>query len=233
MTDKKRNILCIFASNRFRGQTHLTNNKLYMSNKLQELTDKLYNEGLSKGKEEGELLLAKAHKEADEIVAKARAEAASIMEKAESDAAGLKAKAESDIRMAASQSLQTAKKSIEDLLLGSLVSDKVKESLSDPEFIKKIIVAVADKFNAEKSCDLSLVLPASLKSELEPWIKDGLQKQLGKGVQAQFSKRITGGFTIGPREGSWYVSLSDETFRELIAEYIRPVTRKILFGQDE
>ena len=167
--------MCIFASNRSSGQTHLTNNKLYMSNKLQELTDKLYNEGLSKGKEEGELLLAKAHKEADEIVAKARAEAASIMEKAESDAAGLKAKAESDIRMAASQSLQTAKKSIEDLLLGSLVSDKVKESLSDPEFIKKIIVAVADKFNAEESCDLSLTLPAALQSELEPWVKGGLQ----------------------------------------------------------
>ena len=94
-------------------------------------------------------------------------------------------------------------------------------------------MAVADKFNAEESCDLSLVLPASLQSELEPWVKGGLQKQFGKGVQAQFSKRIAGGFTIGPKEGSWYVSLSDETFRELIAEYIRPVTRKILFGQDE
>ncbi len=204
-----------------------------MSNKLQELTDKLYNEGLSKGKEEGELLLAKAHKQADEIVAEARAEAASIVEAAEKDAASLKAKAESDIRMAASQSLQTAKKSIEDLLLGSLVSGKVSETLSDPEFIKKIISAVADKFNAEQTCDLSLVLPASLQSELEPWVKDSLQKTLGKGVQAQFSKKLTGGFTIGPKDGSWYVSLSDETFRELITGYIRPVTRKILFGQDE
>mgnify|MGYP004618913343 FL=1 len=204
-----------------------------MSNKLQELTDKLYNEGLSKGKEEGELLLAKAHKQADEIVAEARAEAASIVEAAEKDAASLKAKAESDIRMAASQSLQTAKKSIEDLLLGSLVSGKVSETLSDPEFIKKIISAVADKFNAEQTCDLSLVLPAPLQSELEPWVKDSLQKTLGKGVQAQFSKKLTGGFTIGPKDGSWYVSLSDETFRELITGYIRPVTRKILFGQDE
>ena len=32
-----------------------------MENKLQELTDKLYNEGLSKGKAEGEVLLAKAN----------------------------------------------------------------------------------------------------------------------------------------------------------------------------
>ncbi len=204
-----------------------------MPNKLQELTDKLYNEGLSKGREEGEILLAKARKEAEEILSKAKAEASAIVETAQKDACSLKAKAESDVRMAASQSLQTARKSIEEVLLGSLVTDKVGEVLSDPEFIKKIIVAVAEKFNAEESCELSLVLPSSLQSELEPWVKGGLQKELGKGVQASFSKKIGGGFTIGPKEGGWFVSMSDETFRELISEYLRPVTRKLLFGQDE
>ena len=54
-----------------------------MQNKLQELTDKLYNEGLSKGKEEGEALLAKAKAEAAEIVAAAKKEAAGIISKAE------------------------------------------------------------------------------------------------------------------------------------------------------
>ena len=39
-----------------------------MENKLQELTDKLYREGLSKGKEEGEALLAKAETKAAEII---------------------------------------------------------------------------------------------------------------------------------------------------------------------
>ena len=47
-----------------------------MQNKLQELTDKLYNEGLSKGKQEGEELLAKAKAQVDEMIAKAQAEAA-------------------------------------------------------------------------------------------------------------------------------------------------------------
>ena len=40
-----------------------------MQNKLQELTDKLYNEGLSKGRQEGEELLAKAKVQADEMIA--------------------------------------------------------------------------------------------------------------------------------------------------------------------
>ena len=43
-----------------------------MQNKLQELTDKLYNEGLSKGKQEGEALLQEATAKADSILAEAR-----------------------------------------------------------------------------------------------------------------------------------------------------------------
>ena len=47
-----------------------------MQNKLQELTDRLYAEGLSKGKQEGEELVQKAKAEAEQIVNQAKAEAA-------------------------------------------------------------------------------------------------------------------------------------------------------------
>lgn len=88
-----------------------------MQNKLQELTDKLYQEGLSKGKEDGAKLLSEAQAQADEIIAKAKAQAQSIVEQAEKQAQDLKTKAASDIRMASSQALQATKKDIEDLLL--------------------------------------------------------------------------------------------------------------------
>ena len=91
-----------------------------MSNKLQELTDRLYNEGLSKGKEEGEILLFKARKEADEIIANARKQAEDIVTEAENRAAQLKEKAESDIKMASEQALMATKKDIENLLVNAL-----------------------------------------------------------------------------------------------------------------
>ena len=50
-----------------------------MSDKLQELTEKLYIQGLSKGKEEGKLLLSRAREEADRIVSDARTQAAAII----------------------------------------------------------------------------------------------------------------------------------------------------------
>ena len=71
-----------------------------MQNKLQELTDKLYNEGLSKGKQEGEEILAKAKVQAEEIVAKAKAEAASILAAANKEAEDLKTKVQGDLKQA-------------------------------------------------------------------------------------------------------------------------------------
>lgn len=201
-----------------------------MSNKLQELTDRLYNEGLSKGKEEGEILLFKARKEADEIIANARKQAEDIVTEAENRAAQLKEKAESDIKMASEQALMATKKDIENLLVNALCTEETEKVLSEEKFLKEIILAVAQKFSTQQSEDISLVLPASLESMLEPWVSTELKKALKKEISVNFSKKIKGGFSIGPQNGSWYISMSDESFKALISEYLRPVTKKLLFG---
>ena len=201
-----------------------------MSNKLQELTDRLYNEGLSKGKEEGVILLFNARKEADEIIANARKQAEDIVTEAENRAAQLKEKAESDIKMASEQALMATKKDIENLLVNALCTEETEKVLSEEKFLKEIILAVAQKFSTQQSEDISLVLPASLKSMLEPWVSTELKKALKKEISVDFSKKIKGGFSIGPQNGSWYISMSDESFKALISEYLRPVTKKLLFG---
>lgn len=74
-----------------------------MQNKLQELTDKLYKEGLSKGKQEGEEILAKAKDQAEEIIGKAKAEAEAIIAAAQKEAEDLRTKVTGDLKMAAGQ----------------------------------------------------------------------------------------------------------------------------------
>ncbi len=202
-----------------------------MQNKLQELTDKLYNEGLSKGREEGEALLAKAKSQAADIVAEAEKKAAEIMTKAEKEAEAYKVKVAGDLKMAASQSVQATRKDIEDLVVFKMTGAATEKALSDEAFVKEVIKAVSEKFNAETAMDLNLVLPETLKSSLEPFVKNELSTILKGQVNASFSKKIAGGFTIGPKDGSYFISLTDETFKELISEYLRPATRKLLFGE--
>ena len=201
-----------------------------MQNKLQELTDKLYKEGLSKGKQEGEEILAKAKVQADEIVAKAHAEAAAILAAANKEAEDLKTKVQGDLKMAASQSVAATKQDIETLVVAKMTETEVKKALTSAEFVKEVILAVAKGFNTEEPTDLELVLPESLKAELEPFVKNEMTKVLNAGVQASFTKKVAGGFTIGPKDGGYFISFTEETFNALISEYLRPATKKILFG---
>ncbi len=197
--------------------------------KLQELTQKLYNEGLAKGKEEGEALLAKATAQAEEIVKQAQAQAAAIVEKAQKEAQDYKVKMEGDVKMASTQALQATKAGIEGLIVAKAV-EPVKEQLSSAAFLKEIITTVAQRFSTQEATDLSLVLPEKLQKELEPFVKGELAQTLGKGVEASFSKKVAGGFKIGPKDGSYFISLTDEAFQGLIGEFLRPATKKILFG---
>jgi Archaeal/vacuolar-type H+-ATPase subunit E len=198
--------------------------------KLQELTQKLYDEGLAKGKQDGEALLRKAEDEAQGIVKQAKEEAEAILAKARKEAEDFKVKVEGDVKMAAQQSVQATRTDIENLVIAKVVDGTVDKALSNEDFLKGIITAVAQKFSADEPADLALVLPETLKAVLEPFVKNELGKLLGKGVEATFSKKVAGGFKIGPKEGGYFVSLTDDTFKELIGSYLRPATKKLLFG---
>jgi V/A-type H+-transporting ATPase subunit E len=201
-----------------------------MHNKLQELTDKLYNEGLSKGKQEGEEILAKAKVQAEEIIAKAKAEAEAVMAAANKAAEDLKTKVQGDLKMAAAQSIAATKKDIETLVVTKMTAEQTAAALTSAEFVKEVILAVAKSFNTEEPVDLEVVLPEKLKKDLEPFVAAELAKALKGNVEATFTKKIAGGFTIGPKDGGYFISFTDETFNALISEYLRPATKKILFG---
>jgi len=203
-----------------------------MSNKLQELTDKLYQEGLSKGKQEGEEMLAKAKAEAADIVAKAKKEAEQIVSNAEKEAEDLKSKIGTDLKMASSQTLAALKQQIESAVTTKAIGTPVKEAFADKDFVKNLISTVVKAFNASNasSSDLDVILPASLKKELGEGYASQIASELGKGINIEFSKTLAGGFKIGPKEGGYQISFTDEDFSAIFCQYLRPSTKKILFG---
>lgn len=201
------------------------------NNKLQELTEQLFSEGLAKGKAEGEKMVEDARKKAEEIIAQAKAEAERTINDAQKKAADILSKADSDVRMASSQALDATKKDIQELILAKSADTAVEKVLGSEAFAKEVISAVAKAFSTEKACDLAMVLPESCKGGVEDYVRTEVSKAIGKGIDVQLSKKIKGGLQIGPKDGTYYISLSDETFKDMIKTYLRPATRKILFGE--
>ena len=75
--------------------------------KLQQLTDKLYQEGLEKGRAEAESLVAEAEARAAKIVAEAEARAAKIAADAERKAEDVEKNAMTEIALAGKQAVRS------------------------------------------------------------------------------------------------------------------------------
>ena len=59
----------------------------------------------------------------------------------------------------------------------------------------------------------------------------GRRQTLRIGSNLNAITRLCGaGFKIGPKDGSYFISLTDDAFTALIGEYLRPATKSLLFG---
>lgn len=203
-----------------------------MQNKLQELTERLYNEGLSKGKQEAEELKASAVKESERIIADARKEADRIIAAAKKEAEELKTRTGNDLKIASAQTIASLKQTIEKMIITKAIEPSVKSSLEDTSFIKEVIMAVAKAFNASDQAPkgLDIILPASMQKELDTFFGKQAVSVLEKGMDVSFSKHLSGGFKIGPKDGGYMISFAENDFENILAEYLRPSSKKLLFG---
>ena len=202
-----------------------------MQNKLQELTDKLYNEGLAKGKQEAGNLLDQARKQADEIVAQANAAAEKILADARREADDLKVRVEGDVKMASTQTMSALRQQIARMIETKTVGGAIDATLADGKFMGKLLETIAGAFNAGGAqTSLDVILPESMKGSLEAFLKQNISAELAKGMTFGFSDDFDGGFRIAPKDGGYYLDFSDESFKALLGEYLRPATKKILFG---
>lgn len=204
-----------------------------MQNKLQELTEKLYNEGLSKGKQEAENLIVNAKAEAEKIITQANAQAKEIVEKAQKESAEIKKKVESDINIASGQTISSIKQQIEDIIITKTIKNPVKAAASDPDFIKSVITTIAKAFDASNpnSVGLDLILPEAMKQQLQSYIESEIPTLLTSPIDVEYQKGISSGFKIGPKDGGYKISFTGNDFESIIGEYIRPATKKILFSE--
>ncbi|HRW62279.1 MAG TPA: hypothetical protein P5132_02260 [Bacteroidales bacterium] len=202
-----------------------------MENKLQELTQKLYNEGVEKAKHEAEKILSEAKSEAEKVKHAAEAEAKKIIADAENKSSELKKSVEAELALALKQSLRNVKQQIVEMVVAKIMDEPTKKAFDDEKFIQEIIELVVKNWSPQKgeAIDLSVLLPAEKEKALSGFFNDKLAKELNAGLEVSFSESLKGGFKIGPADGSYKISFSEEDFENFFKSYLRPKTIDILF----
>lgn len=203
-----------------------------MENKLEKLTQKLYQEGLSKGRDEAHNIVAEAKTEAAQIVDKAKAEAAAIVAQAKKSAEEVAKNSQTEIALASKQAVATLKESIAQMIIAKSSSEAVAKATLDSNFVKEILLAVAKDWNVNTSGKVTLeaILPAERSAELKKAIEASAKELLGAGIEVGYSDKIKSGFRIAPKDGGYYISFTDADFDALLSEYLRPKLSEILYG---
>lgn len=196
--------------------------------KLQELTEKLYAEGLSKGREESERIVAEAEQRAAALVAEAEEKAAAIVKNAEQKAAELKKNNETEMTLATRQMVAALRENIANLVVCKVGEPAVHAALLDVEFVKEMLLSVARAWNGERVA-LEAILPAEMKSKFDAEAESAAKALLAEGVEVGYSEKVKSGFKVAPKNGGFYISFTEEDFSALLAEYLKEKITKMLF----
>ena len=178
-----------------------------MDSKIQELTEKIYREGVEKGNEE-----------AGRIVADAKEKEAGMLREANTEA---------ELRMYAAQAVEALKTEVADLVTDRVVRKEVKATTGDADFMRQMMLEIAREWakNGE------MTIQTSDADKLSAYFKAKAAELLQGGVRIEEVNGHKTSFAIAPADGSFKVQFGEAEFVEYFKEFLRPQLIEMLFSK--
>ena len=215
---------------------------------VQELINRLRDEGVKAGREESDQVLREAQEQASRIVAQAKAEAEEILSKARSEIETEKAAAIESLRVA----IRDTELKMEDELKATFsahVKRLVSVELRDVKFLRQIILAIAGLAAGDKVCGerpVEVLMPKNLFQTDEKGTRltekgqENIRRlvigisgeMLREGVDLKPSESIGGGIRIRLLDEDLEIDLSDQAISDLLLQNLLPRYRAIVSGAE-
>lgn len=205
---------------------------------VQELIDKLKNQGILEGQKQADAIIREAETKASDILLKAQQEADKVF-------AETRKKLQIE-QKASHEAIKTAFRDSEIALRVKLreafsahLKKLVSLELRDKDFIKQLVLAIAGAKAAEiqSTPQMAILLPAEqedaeAKAKLQHLVLGITNEMLREGVELLPSPDIQGGIKVRLVGQDLEIDLTDETLSNLLLKYLLPRYRDILSGQD-
>ena len=193
--------------------------------KIQELTEKIFREGVEKGQAEAARIVEKAKAEAEQIIAEAKKKAVEIEAQAKKTATETENNTKNELKLFTAQSLSALKSELANVLTASTVGQAVDKLVSDKDFLCKFTVALASKWVENEP----IVIESADADTLKAYFAKEAKAVLDKGVTIEKVNGRNALFTIQPEDGSYKVSFGKEEFEDYFKSFLRPQLVQMLF----
>lgn len=205
-----------------------------MEDKLRELTDKIYLEGVTRGNKEAEAIISEARAEAEKIRKEAEEKAGEIVEKARTEAEEVKNNTLSELRISFRHSLTSLKQDIENLISDRIVDQPVAQVMSDSSFVARLIeTSVQRVFESENISEVNVNVPDTMADDIEQYIRNETLSTFNSGIALNPSGTLEKGFEIIPQGKEYKIRISESDISDYIKGFLRPRLVELLFEEDK
>lgn len=196
-----------------------------MDTKIQELTDKIFKDGVEKGNQEASRIIAEAKAREKALIEAAEATAKEIVAAAEKQASELKKNTEAELKLFASQSVEALKSEVTNLINGEIATSNIKAVMTDPKFMQKVILTLVENWSEKEN----LTIQSSDADSLKQYFLSNAKCLLDKGVKIEQVNGKKTSFSVLPADGSYKITFGEDEFVEFFKEFLRPLLVDALF----
>lgn len=197
-----------------------------MEAQLQELIQKIKDDGVKTAQEESQQILDKAKNEAEQIVSQARKEAEQLKAQAQNDALRFESSSKEALNQAARNLLIQLRQSVEEQL-NAIVSQESGQALKGKSLVDSISV-VMENWAKGEGTDLSLMVPEAELKAIEKDLKDKLSAKMKEGLELKPFSDLEAGFRISSKDGKMFYDFSDDELTRMISRYLNSSLQELL-----
>ena len=209
---------------------------------VQELIDRLSQEGVAEGQQQAEKIIGDAQHKADAIVASARQQAEDILQRAHKEVDEFQTAGEEALRLAARDAVRDFGARIHDGLRTRL-QELVQHEMADPNVVKQVILEVTRRATESlENEQVEVLLPREIISEeqarqridagapdeLTRFVEGLIGEDLREGVTVDLGGQPHGGITVRVVNQQVEIDLTDEAISELLARHLLPRFRALM-----
>ena len=209
---------------------------------VQELIDRLSQEGVAEGRQQADKIVSEARAKADGILEAARQQANDILQQAREEAQQFQTAGEDALRLAARDAVRDFGAKVHDGLRQRL-QELVQHQIKDADVLKRMILAITRSATAGLDDEqLELLLPEEILTEeeirqsieagkpdaLTEFVQGLLGDDLRAGMAVNLGSRTRSGLTVRLVNQKVEIDLTDQAITDLLAKHLLPRYRAIM-----
>jgi V/A-type H+-transporting ATPase subunit E len=191
-----------------------------MEVQIQELIDRIKNEGIEEAEKKANRIEEEAKKKAQSIIEDAHKKAGEIIENAKTEAEKFEITGKQAVMQAGRDLILSLRLDII-AIFNALVKKQTKKTFSK-DILKELILKITDSWIKKGVSNLEILLSGEDLSLLEEFFSGQFADTLKKGVTISAAKGIDAGFHISEKDSSAFYDITDKGIAEALCQYLNP-----------